>query len=147
MLCKSMEWFLYDKDIRHKRVKRVKRCRSLLNLCNLEICLCHPLVYSQPYQISKMELFAKTVNGFYSFDWIRNMVLSSCFLLILVIVWSNKPISCYWSFSNVLRGYRKTSGMKLIIFCNLTHFSQMSHRFCHHRFSGVFKGYRNVTLD
>ena len=47
LFCKSMEWFLYDRGLRYKKVN------SFLK----------EVLYSEPCQTSKMELFLKIING------------------------------------------------------------------------------------
>ena len=48
-----MEWLLYDMDLHHERIKWII---ELLNYWISE-------AYLEPSQTSKMELFAKIVNG------------------------------------------------------------------------------------
>ena len=57
LLCKSMDQFLYDRDLRHERVgKAIYACKT--NLLSIE-------AYSEPCQTSMMGRFAKIVKGYF----------------------------------------------------------------------------------
>ena len=56
--CKSMDWFLYDIDHRHERVKWMRSCTL-----KQKILIKNAEVYTKRYEIYTMERFGEILNG------------------------------------------------------------------------------------